>query len=463
MKTNKRIGIGAGILAAIAGAVVFTPKATEHQQPVPETVWGVNGTNADQFFGDIEAREYFQELNGAFRFRADKYVGLVPEDTLSDFVWFVGDQPVIYTVNVRGNTAMENLYGLEYLIREGVNVIGVEMGNEEYAFYDFQFDDYAIGFVPTYAAIREAYPQLPVGVFLAPRPKNSEIQGGRTDQQGYNDEAIDWFNAQMDPDLCVSWHIYNNHKDNPVLDQPFPELAWDGGNIPDEVNNWYKQAFDSIAAYDNWKPVSDYLNQILPGREVWITEFGPTNATGDRQNTWGYHACDFLTRYRAQDKGFAVVMKHNGISPTNAAIVSSPTRSDASQETLVPRMGWYTAKLFSEAPGAYNVSRQADLPGTYQYWYINTGDTPIDIAGIVSNGMTVTSATTHYLQGPEWGSSSGAAPWMAKGSAPAQVHPGIITSAGSVFPAMSYGYCEITFSKPCQKPWWCFWRKCRCK
>jgi hypothetical protein len=202
---------------------------------------------------------------------------------------------------------------------------------------------------------------------------------------------------------------------------------------------------------------------MFPGRSVWITEFGPTSATGDRQNAWGYHAAEFLVRHRGRDY-WDMVLKHNGISPTNTAMISPANSKDiGTKDELTPRLSYYTAQLFSEAPTAYSVDFTPTTAGDYQYWYINTSDANFDMASVVPAGYYLAAAEVHYIQGAHWYSSAGDAPWMAKGSIASRDIAGITVLPNSIFPPLSYGYVNLTIEQnapePCTQPRWCSWRK----
>lgn len=463
---TKRTGFIALVITAIGSIIGLTPtgsstKGSEHIQPPSTLLTGINGTNADDFYADPLAAE-LMEAQGSYvlRFRADKWEGPVPVEELDKFIGFIGQNQVVYDFSLDA-TPEQNIEGLSYLIEHGVNVIGVEFGNEEYAGQNFNFSwtAFEAAFTPHLLSLIAYNPNLPKAFWMCPRPTG--FPGGRSEQETWNQALKNWI-ATKDDTYVIDLHIYYNIHDAAQMGVTFPTEIYTG-QYNAAIDDWYKQLYLQIEAYDSWEEARTYCTNMFPGRKVWITEFGPTSATGDRQNTWGYHAAEFLVRHRGREY-FDMVLKHNGISPTNTGMISPATNKDTgAKDVLTARLSYYTSQLFNEAPTAYSTDYTIAAPGTYYFWYINTSDGNFDMASVVPAEYLLATAETHYVQGSHWYSSVGDAPYMDKGSIASRDISGIITQPNSIFPPLSYGYCKITVNErepePCTQPRWCQWRK----
>ncbi len=134
---------------------------------------------------------------------------------------------IIYCLDLQTD-ATSNYNAIEYLLNKSVPVKCIEAGNEEYARekFNFVFASYKAAFRPVQDLINAKYPTIPFSIFLAPRPSDGGMAGGRSEHKTFNDAVINYMRTEADPEDEISIHIYFNSAEIAALsDTSLPQTV----------------------------------------------------------------------------------------------------------------------------------------------------------------------------------------------------------------------------------------------
>lgn len=328
---------------------------------------------------------------------------------------------VIYCANVK-EPAEVAFIKLDTTIKAGINVIAVEFGNEVYSKEqaNFNFETYKSWFEPLKALIKSAYPEMLCLVFLAPRPKESGVLGGRADHSRFNNAAIQYINDN--PSLRPTVHIYFNSKECPVVLQRPANVAYDPEVYFEEWDTYYRTLLEQTTSNLNlWTNTINYINSSIPERGIYVTEWG-YEEYGNQKNTMGtgifawtiWNA--FLT-----DSRIVAMCQHNGVSKTSPGMIFPANAKDLNPEghAMLPRIDYFIYKLFR----SFNVT-----PGATPFYTTQSG--------------SLSDANVMAISGKYLYSSAGATAWMSKTSKPSYEVSGLVSGSGSAvaLPGINIGY-----------------------
>ena len=390
------------------------------------------GTNGENWFDaeDPISRQWVIDSvqpgqTFTLRFRADK-PDFNPEDRFKlmslaeDFENAGKHLSVIYCINVKDDAAVQFEYFVETK-ESGVDIIAVEFGNETYSKEqaNFTFSTYLNWFTPIKGMIEQHYPTMKFLVFLAPRPKESGVLGGRRDHSNFNKAAIDYIN--ITPNAHPTIHIYFNDRECPVAVASPAKVTFTPDTLFPELEQYYTDLYgQAMANMSLWDNTLSYLETSMSGKEVYITEWGFDNY-GNIKNTLatGAVAWHVWTTY-GRDSRITALLQHNGISKAGPGFIFPvhPTNdtSEPSGSANKRRVDYYLFKMFRTISDIQLAPSIIENPGTYVFISDLTGvDTATPIA-VDPTSIKITSVTFDSLGGKYMYSSSGATEWMAKNS-----------------------------------------------
>lgn len=446
-------------------------------------VTGFNGSNFEKNLNAVTT-EWMADICPAgdtlvWRFRADKYEAIVPTDMLEnvvdlhDALELRGSHlQIVYTFHTRGLSAEDNLFGFNYLHDEGIDLICAEFGNEEYSHYNFDWSGYWNACQPTLLSLHLKYPEFPVSFFLANRPMDSDINGGRNDHNTYNNLAIGELAGKPDY-FGFSWHEYNNVKDCPVMVSVPTSRTFDQAAYYEDLDNYYHDLYFQRQEASLSDAIYGYVQAKLPGRDIWVSEFGPFASTGNIQNTWAFHAAEFEYWYENAGR-YKALLKHNGLSSENTGCISEEKKTDLpSTDGYVRRLSYWTYQLYRNGKDALPMGAELTAPGQYKLWFVNALRDTAAVSYTLAANLQASISGQQIIVGDNYYSSAGYVEWMKDGSAGLDI-PGISSHTGSQLLPLSYGYVELTVTEvapppppvDCKKPWWCGLfpraKKCNC-
>jgi len=391
------------------------------------------GFNGENFFEvlDDHTSELIKDMLGTdqrvcLRFRQDKEdsdpLDIDKLVTLDTYLKENGrGLDVIYCANIKEPSEVA-LIKLNKTIESGINVIAVEFGNEVYSKEqaNFSFETYRAWFEPLYELIRVKYPELLCLVFLAPRPKESGVLGGRAEHSRFNIAAIEYINSKET--LRPTVHIYFNSKECPVLLQRPANVAYDPDVFYPEWEEYYKNLFDqTMVNITLWSKTIDYINEAIPQKGIYITEWG-YDEYGNQKNTMGTGLFAWTVWNSSYfDSRIVAMCQHNGPSKALPGMICPASPKDINPEgyAMLPRIDYYVLKLFMEYITKDN---------TYFPFYTTT-------SGYLDN------AEMRAIAGMHMYSSAGATAWMNKNSIPSKDIPGIVEGKGAIaLPGVNLGY-----------------------
>jgi len=413
----------------------------------------LTGTNGENWFNaqDTISRDWVINaipIGEAFtlRFRADKSDFNVADisSLISLHTAFVNANRVlnvIYCINVMTGVAADHFANLQTVIGAGVIVVAVEFGNETYSGSqtNFVFSLYETLFNPVKALIQVAYPTMPLLVFLAPRPNESGVLGGRNEHSNFNNLAITYINANNYVHPVI--HIYFNNNECPVTTINPTAVTYDPAVYYSNLHNYYTDASNqALTNLSLWDLTLSYLNTNMPTKQIYITEWGFANY-GEIKNTisLGNVAWKIWNTYGVDNRIMAL-LQHNGLATGGAGFIFPVNPSvdlNPSNYVNLRRVDFWTYLLFKEITN--RISIIISTPGTYHIPYYIGEITPqytyIDTLKLVNLSKRLVSST--YIYG-----SSGATGWMDNNSVDNYEIAGIETSTNKSY---SFGYVTIEF------------------
>lgn len=378
---------------------------------------------------------------------------------------------VVYCINVKDNAAVQ-VQRLSYLINAGIDVIAVEYGNETYSKEqaNFDFELYKSWFEPVKTLLEAEFPDMPQLIFLAPRPLESGVLGGRRDHSSFNEAAIQYINTDFN---CLpTIHIYFNERECPVRNTEIAKRVYSESVVDTELNTYYQTLFEQADSnYEGlWYNTLNYLINRMPEKAIYITEWGFDNY-GDIKNTFATAAIawkiwnDISSKYKLD---IAVLCQHNGLSKASPGMIfpahAEFDYKDPASNNL-RRADYWVFKMFRNMP-ADALTPETHVvtgPGTYivRHDIINKGGVSYD-SSVVPVWEAHTIMTNVYdiveqnadgnfilsLRNDTYYTTCGATAWMAKGSErtsslnlkPITYYPHQVSPAGKYF-----GYGVYTF------------------
>lgn len=325
---------------------------------------GTNGTN----FTDVMGEEILGYMvNGipagktfTFRYRPDKFDGYPPDVDSIVHMQQVFNQhninlEVIYTAEMLTTSAYQNYLAILYLVSNGVNIIGIEAGNETYSKKQCNF---------TWSCIEEPIDEIraflkgdpltssiPIIYPVAPKPNLSDIENPNNSHDFWNNPLFNYVSTKAGTEDDLYAHLYFNKSTLPILaDLSQPETVdYDPGVYYPSLDNFFTTMYSqAIFSLYTWDDMIAYMKRSAPDRDIHITEFGTSNSSAYK-NTLAYSSIlwELMTRYH---NDVANMLIHNGPAPTGAGIITPASKWDIGDGEYIRRLDWRMLELFYELP-----------------------------------------------------------------------------------------------------------------
>lgn len=363
---------------------------------------------------------------------------------------------VIYCANIKDDANIQAAR-IDYLIDNKVDIVAVEFGNETYSKEqaNFDFEVYKNWFEPLKNIVQANHPNMKFLVFLAPRPKESGVLGGRGDHSNFNNAAITYINANSNCHPTI--HIYFNTRECPIRNTTITKVQYDPNMYYPELDSYYTTLVEQARAnYSLWDKTLDYMENFMPKKEIYITEWGFDNY-GDVKNTFGTGvvAWEIWNKY-GRGTRITALLQHNGMSMAGPGMIFPvhPTNDtpDPEGSKNKKRVDYYVYEMFrmiSDIPVIMEDSL-ISAPGTYITVYTEkvspvitlTDDLEYDIS---SEALIALSSKSSYISARYLYESAGATEWMAKNSTASYK---VYSKNGVYSPtSLTLGYSTITIKK----------------
>lgn len=310
------------------------------------------------------------------------------------------DQKVLFVANLLNGTVAEMMTSLNTLVNAGVELAGVELGNESHLrAYESRFgthDNYIAVAAPYAQAITNAYPELPIGVNGYPPGVLKGLGPGGT--QRAHDWNVAVSNASFGDALVI--HCYSR-----------PDDCNQASVIP---NFQCGAEFSRVYAREKMTQALDELSS-LGDRDIWITEWNIDGGYSHYGNSIAqamFYADMAITM--AEHPRVTVSAVHNLLSMDIGYNVVRKVWPG-----YTPQINHYTSRLMAPLLMSGNVPQSCSLnetaglramaflspdQQTQHLYIINRSGTHMDLAGFVGEGSNVTVQT---LGGDDLASGSG--------------------------------------------------------
>ena len=337
---------------------------------------------------------------------------------------------VLYVLNVLNSTPEANMQAIRYLKQHGVNVTGVEAGNEIYGKYK-SFDEYIKDFEPIFELLEQEYPEISKGLVAG-------ANLGRKDLVKWND-ALAEYEGDYD---AVILHYYYTARELKDAYSMINKVKYDPSIYFENLDIAYIKAAEKMDQVDLIGEGLDYAEDKFPGKKIWITEWN-TKPSDKLNNTLLNGSWQFSQMMEYQNR-IEYFLIHNGVSPDKYGLISRRnTKFDSEKTSLVRRTGYWsmTMALATKDASKYTRGKNAFITAGKQstYWFSNL-DSAYQ-ANITYNQSQFSNVTITYVSGEHLYSSAGFTGFMSKGSKKSYELNGIKTERFSgLIPENSYGY-----------------------
>ena len=327
---------------------------------------------------------------------------------------------VIFCANIKED-AEAAFARLQTVINAGINVIAVEFGNEVYSKEqaNFDFNVYKEWFTPLHERIKGSYPTMPCLVFMAPRPKESGVLGPRSDHSKFNEAAIEYINS--DPSLHPTVHIYFNSKECPTLMSRPANIVYSPEGAYPEWDTFYAAIMnEALSNVSLWTNTLGYLSQRMPGKGIYITEWGFDNY-GTIKNTFGTAIVAWnIWLLFASDSRITALCQHNGVSMSTPGMMFPSNDKDLNPNSypILRRLDYFIYKLFRKYERLSAQSPNNPYTAFYSQDHAAFGN-----------------CEGEYIDGKALYEGSGMTSWMAKGTTPSYQVSGIKQFNGGIVEA----------------------------
>lgn len=358
---------------------------------------------------------------------------------------------VIYCANIKEDPTLQADRILT-LIKE-VDIVAVEFGNETYSKEqaNFDFEVYKNWFEPLKNILQISLPEMKFLVFLAPRPKESGVLGGRGDHSSFNNAAIAYIKANTNCHPTI--HIYFNTRECPIRNTAITKVSYDPNMYYPDLDSYYTTLVEQARSnYSLWDKTLDYMESFMPGKEIYITEWGFDNY-GDVKNTFGTGviAWEIWNKY-GRGTRITALLQHNGMSMAGPGMIFPvhPTNdtSDPEGSKNKKRVDYYIYKMFrmiSDIPVIMEDSL-ISAPGIYTKVYTEKVSPVLTLTDDLEYDITSEALIydSEYMGANKLYESAGATEWMVKNSIPSY----IVFPTNTITPtSLTLGFSSVTIKK----------------
>lgn len=391
--------------------------------------WGMSEESVENWFNSVGFDEDGQGM--------DKWLRKVSQqhdysylDALVDMQKRFPAMRVLYVLNVLNSTPEANMQAIRYLINNGVNVTGVEAGNEIYGKYA-DFSEYVRDFEPIFDQLSREFPSVKKGL----------VAGANLDRKQlvkWNDQLA---NYKGDYDAVII-HYYYTARELGDAYKNIQKIKYDPQLSFNALDEAFRMAYEKMEETDLIGEGLDYAEAKFPGKAIWITEWN-TKPSDKLNNTLLNGAWQFSQMMQYGDR-IEYFLVHNGVSPDKYGMISRRNKKfDDEKSELIRRSGYWSMAMALAVKDGNMLSRgkNAFIPAGREttYWFTNLDDAYPP--SVTFNAAQFSEVRIYYVSGKHLYSSSGYTGYMKNGSKKSYELDGILTEpfTGTI-PANSYGY-----------------------
>jgi len=269
---------------------------------------------------------------------------------------------VIWVLNLFTATPEEAVGAVDQLIERGIDVVGVEAGNEVYSKFESIEEMVAVA-QPLFDTIHARHPQLRrsyVGAPLWPR----------ADHERWNADLATYLAAHPGAAEAVTLHPYLAPSRMPDC-----QAAYDGwvASSPAELtftepvpglDDAFACAREATHTFGS-TTIPSWITTArgwYPAQEIWLTEWN-VKPVLPFANTWMHGAFAFEAWLALfETEGLTVSATHNGVSPDIFGLLSNARDLDGTDAPLVRRVAFHALALASEAQRGERIRLATDEP-----------------------------------------------------------------------------------------------------
>lgn len=400
--------------------------------------WGMTDENIKQWYSTVGFDEDGSGLDKWLE-KADVQPDHSYMDDLAAMQKQFPDMQVLYVLNVLNSTPEANLEAIRYLVSHGVNVVGVEGGNEVYGKYA-SFSEYIKDFEPIFTQLKKEFPNIKKGLVAGANLKRKEFAK-------WNDDLA---NYKGDYDAVILHYYYTARELADAYEMIPDKLDYDPSTYYANLDQAFQLAFKEMMEKKLIENGLNYADKTFHGKKIWITEWN-SKPSEKLNNTIANGAWQFnqMVSLRSRVEYFLV---HNGVSPDKYGMISrANSKFDTDKTKNIRRIGYYAFQLASEAGDAIYVDEKCKLRLEQKsagesicYYFNNVGESYKP--DITTTGVNFKSVTLHCVQGKYAYSSAGYTGFMKAGSkASHEISSIAVGEFKGTIPKNSFGYIEYQF------------------
>lgn len=365
---------------------------------------------------------------------------------LSDLNDYVPNHLTMFNFNVFYRGKDKSMRVLDSLIASGVRVPAVVFNNEVYSKgqYQFNFEEYRADFEPWAELIRSRYPDIAIGLCMAPNVD-------RNDHTAWNNALFDYIEEHPGLIDAVDIHLYYNQEQLPLSWAKMPttkqviSMTQENTALDDAWQTFYDETKANTMIEDRVA----YIRGRNPDVRIWCSEWN-ANPMSKWSNTVA-HGAFIFRKFMENAPQFEYLMVHNTIGSDIGSSISKRQEQDdvPLTDTNVVRVHFYSLMFAGTClkNSAVEVSQLSITePGTYYAWYAQIGDERTYPNFNVSGDMKITSLTNVYVAGEYSYSSAGVLSLMPKvrdGQAKTYAVDGFYVTDENFMEANSFGFFTI--------------------
>lgn len=368
-------------------------------------------------------------------------------------------------VSFTATKGLDNMGAIRTLVQGGVWVGTAVFDNEPFypaGGYNFNSALYLADFTKWFDSVRVEFPNIRIGLPLAPRPKSSGVKGGSVSHDTWNNAMFGFINSHPSVEMAAIIHIYftgnevqamgNNNTDEVAAATTdrgtFPAKRNYNFNMQDTwLETYFKNCFEQaeVGEIDSlWSPIISYIRNNI-NSPIFVDEYGFVNSDNFHGTfTDAMKIFQILLKY-GEDSRIMGLGIHAGESKGSAGIVSPrktyDVRDIGGNNVSCPTLDALT--MYGNMNGIilpYNA--QSLVAGHYSLWFVNTGGsfTPTINVGA---GHRITTQTIYSLSGSRYSSTVRNTIWTDKGSVFSPNEVTGIKITDDVIEPLSFGYIDV--------------------
>lgn len=346
-----------------------------------------------------------------------------------------GEFAYIYRVNI--NIPVSHTLEIISTLHANTELRGVIMGSEVYGWLNFDFDAYKAKFLPICEALHSTFPDLKIGLCVAPNPD-------RSDHDRWNDAVCDFINSP-EADNCgiaaVDGHLYVGEKNCPEVWNSMPPKRAITEAEDSELSAYFADAFECLTSTTSIADRVAGFREKYPGMEIWCAEGYTTNPSAYFGNTWVGAAAQFLFLIEG---ACDISGKQSAVTPDIYGDICRRNDFDLPVDPMLKRTGYWATILALEAAGSGAVELPNAGVSAGNYYFCTTSG--FSSSFTAPAGYQIVEVRVRRLTGQYLYSSAGGTQYHGRGSVKSFEIDGIdedVFSNTVIVPPNSFGWIEV--------------------